>query len=84
MDNRWYPFAEICKERFSYCQFQEQLIAECGDNEDIAWAAFFHLGNNALSWLNRGIPALGNQMPVELIRKGQSDEVRHVLWRIPC
>lgn len=84
MDSRWYTFAGICKERFGECEFQERLIAECGGNEDIAWAAFFHLRSDALSWLERRIPILSNKTPAELICKGKSDEVRHALWSFPC
>ena len=84
MDSQWHTFAEVCKERFSECGFQEQLISQCGGNSDVAWATFFHLGNDALSGLSRSIPALDNEVPVKLIREGQSDRVRHVLWRMPC
>jgi len=84
MDSRWYKFAEICQESFSECDFQTQLLSECGGLEDIAWATFYHLGDDALSWLHRKVPSLNNELPFTLIQSGRSDEVREALWGFPC
>jgi len=82
--NNWLKFANICRETFCECTFQEELIAECGSNEDIAWAAFFHLCGDSLSWLYRNVPALDGAKPIELIRSGDTDQVRECLWGMPC
>jgi len=84
MDSGWGIFAETCRRDFDLCIFKSELVAECGGNDDIAWAAFFHLRENSLEWLNRKVPALGQQVPIQLIAAGQADRVRDCLWRMPC
>jgi len=84
MDNRWYTFAEVCRDEFMQCSFKSELIAQCGGNEDIAWAVFFHLREDSLEWLKREVPALEHRVPVALIHGGDSDLVRDCLWSMPC
>lgn len=72
----WLKFAQICRESFDTCTFQEVLIDKCGSSEDIAWAVYFHLGGGSLAWLDRNIPALAGAKPADLIRAGASDQVR--------
>lgn len=84
MDPRWKKFAEVCRAEFRSCSFQAELIAECGGNEDIAWATYFHLRQDALAWLHRRVPSLGGSEPVDLIQRGDGDSVRRCLWSMPC
>lgn len=80
----WSTFADLCKEAFGECRFQDRLVRECGDNPDIAWAAFYHLGDDSLPWLHRQVPSLGGARPIDLIASGDSDSVRNCLWGFPC
>ena len=80
----WLKFAQICRESFDTCTFQEVLIDKCGSSEDIAWAVYFHLGGGSLAWLDRNIPALAGAKPADLIRSGASDQVRECLRSMPC
>jgi hypothetical protein len=84
MDPGWIKFAEVCRCAFDSCAFKSALVAECGGNDDIAWATFFHLGEESLEWLHRNVPALDGQMPSLLITTGQGDRVRDCLWSMPC
>jgi len=83
MDQAWFRYADLCRAEFSKCSFPDQLIRECGNQEDIAWAVFFNLRADSLNWLNRNVPALGGNKPVVLIHSGQADQVRGCLWRMP-
>jgi hypothetical protein len=84
MDSGWHAFAEMCRKEFGRCAFQSELVKVCRGNEDIAWAAYFHLREDAVNWLSRSIPSLDGKVPVSLIDEGNSDEVRHCLWAFPC
>jgi hypothetical protein len=84
MDIRWYTYTKICRRNFAECSFKDELVAKCGGNEDIAWALFFHLRSDSLTWLQRNVPALDDQMPAKLIADGQADRVRDCLWSMPC
>ena len=79
----WQTFAEVCREDFSRCSFQEQLIRECAGLQDVAWAVFYRLLGQSVGWLHHKIPALGGEVPVELLASGKADEVRRCLWRMP-
>lgn len=84
MDSGWCTFAETCHRDFEQCTFKYELVAECGGNDDIAWATFFHLREFSLEWLHRKVPALDQEVPFQLIAAGQADRVRDCLWRMPC
>ena len=75
MDPLWNKFAGVCHQVFAQCRFQDQLIAACKGNADIAWACYFHLRDDALDWLQRQVPALDGQTPVALLNSGKADEV---------
>jgi hypothetical protein len=79
----WNRFAEVCKEEFGACSFQQELIDACGKMEDLAWATFYHTRSNSISWLSSEVLALGEKRPADLIREGKADEVRVCLWRMP-
>lgn len=48
MDPTWNTFAAVCRKDFGACSFASDLIRECGGDEDIAWAAYFHLRDERL------------------------------------
>jgi hypothetical protein len=83
MDHDWIEFAEVCRRAFDSCTFKSVQVKECGDNDDIAWATFFHLGEQSTPLLHQGVPALNGQVPFVLITTGQADRVRDCLWRMP-
>jgi hypothetical protein len=84
MDPRWNTFAKVCEQEFGSCTFQAELVRECGGNEDIAWATYFHLRSDAINWLHRSVPALSGRTPASLMAEDREDEVRHCLWSMPC
>jgi hypothetical protein len=84
MDPRWDAFAAQCRQEFGRCGFQAELIGACRLNDDIAWAAYFHLRDDAISWLHRSVPVLSDRTPISLIDSGKADEVRDCLWAFPC
>ena len=84
MDPRWNTFAAVCRRDFGACTFASELVRECGGNEDIAWATYFHLRDDALAWLQRSVPALDGSVPKALIEAGHPDTVRDCLWSMPC
>ncbi|RAN82527.1 hypothetical protein B5P43_00010 [Bacillus sp. SRB_336] len=79
----WQRFAEVCREDFSRCTFQEQLVHECGELQDVAWAVFHRLLDRSVGWLHHQVPALGGEVPAALLSSGRADEVRRCLWRMP-
>lgn len=79
----WEIFANLCKESFRACDFQDQLIQACNGHVDIAWVTFYHLGNQSISWLHEHVPALAGATPIALIMSGNADVVRNCLWRFP-
>jgi hypothetical protein len=84
MDPAWTDFAEACRdERFAGCPDPDALVRACGGQADLAWALWFHMGAQALDWLQRGIPALDGRRPVDLIARGHGDAVRRCLWSFP-
>ncbi len=79
----WDTFAEVCREEFFRCSFQEQLIQECAGLQDVAWAVFYRLLGQSMGWLHHQIQALSGEVPVALLASGRADEVRRCLWRMP-
>jgi len=79
----WDKFAEVCREDFSHCSFQEQLVQECAGLPDVAWAVFYRLLGQSISWLHNQIPALSGEVPVALLVSGRANEVRRCLWQMP-
>lgn len=84
MDPYWYEFAALCRQEFGKCGLQVELIRACGEQDDIAWTAYFHLRDDAMNWLHRSVLALSDRTPISLIESGSADEVRHCLWAFPC
>ena len=83
MDRGWNEFAEVCRRAFDSCTFKSALAKECGDNDDIAWATFYHAGEQSMQWLRHNVPALDGHVPSVLIATGQADRVRVCLMRMP-
>ncbi len=82
MDPRWNAFADVCRQEFTKCDFQDQLIGECVGMQDVAWAIFYHCREQSLVWLQDKIPALRGEVPAVLLASGRADEVRYCLWRM--
>ena len=79
----WNKYVGCFKKEFEGCEFKEDLISACKEQEDIACVLYYHLLEHAFNWLDRPIPALKNKIPREEIENGNGDEVRKVLWRMP-
>lgn len=79
----WLTFANTCKQSFGLCDFQDQLIQECGGHPDMAWPVFYNLGSDSIPWLHRSIPSLDGARPIDLIQSGKADAVRDYLWAFP-
>lgn len=79
----WQHFVDVCRPQFASCEFQSELIAACAGLDDIACAAYYHLGSHSLAWLQSPVPALNGQPPFVLLSRGAGDAVRECLWRMP-
>lgn len=53
----------MCKDNFSNCPFQQELIVLCDEHEDIAWVVYFHNSNNSVKWMKAIIPVLNGKSP---------------------
>lgn len=80
----WNRYVNNFKANFEECKFKEALIRKCGGHKDIACAIYYHSLSNALDWMDRRIPALNNKVPSREIEIGNVNNVRQVIWRMPC
>ena len=76
-------FVEIQEEEFQRCGFRLALISACKGHKDIACVVFYHCLDDSISWLNKPIAAFDGKIPCEEIEKGNGDDVRELLWRMP-
>jgi hypothetical protein len=83
MEDGWNAYAKICNEDFQKCSFKSELLSACIGYEDIAWAVYYNLQSDALSWLKRSVPALNGETPASLLATGKADAVRSCLWQMP-
>ena len=80
----WNKYVACFKDNFESCTFKDELLKKCGGNEDIAVTIYYHSLDDALSWMDKPIPALENKIPSKEIAAGKTDSVRQVIWRMPC
>jgi hypothetical protein len=79
----WQKFTDVCHGEFFHCAFQDRLISECSGLQDVAWAVFYRMLDDSISWLHGSIPALKGAVPAALLSSGRANEVRSCLWRMP-
>ncbi|MDO6464451.1 antitoxin Xre/MbcA/ParS toxin-binding domain-containing protein [Pseudoalteromonas carrageenovora] len=68
----WNNFAKLCEFKFSECTFKGELVDRCGGDEKLAAVIFYHTQKNALNWMDKSIPALGNKTPLKCVLTQQS------------
>jgi uncharacterized protein (DUF2384 family) len=62
----------------------KKLLALIGDN-GLVKAIYFHLGNTAISWLDKPVPALGHKKPRECLQSRDGIALlKETLMRMPC
>ena len=83
-NENWEKYVNCFRSHFENCNFKDELIEVCGGYEDIACVVFFHTQDNAISWMNRKIPALDNKIPSQEIKCGNIMFLKKVIMRIPC
>lgn len=61
-----------------------KLLALIGDKEFVK-VIYFHLGNTAISWLDKPVPALGHKKPRECLQNQDGIVLlKETLMRMPC
>lgn len=81
--SEWANFAQLCKPEFSNCAFKDELVSFCGGKEDIAWVVYYHMRNQALDWMQKKVPALGNKTPKKCLG-AHLNQLKGVLLSFPC
>ncbi len=66
-ESSWNNFAKLCAPKFSECTFKDELLVKCSGDEKLAAVIFYQTQLNALNWMNRSIPALGNKTPLKSV-----------------
>ncbi len=79
-DAAWEEYASL----FESEDVSEQLVKACGGDEAMAKVINYHLGNQALYWMDEMIPALNDLTPRACIDSpGLTNRVRECLMRFP-
>lgn len=66
-ESSWDAFAQLCEPRFNDCEFKSELLSQCGEDQKLAAVIYYQTQSNALKWMNKSIPALGNKTPSKSI-----------------
>ena len=80
-ESSWVAFAQLCEPKFSECEFKNELLTLCGEDQKLAAVIFYQTQSNALKWMNKSIPALGNRTPSKSILS-QPNKLKSVLMSI--
>jgi hypothetical protein len=81
-DDAWTTFVAAIPEGSGQCP--AELVKALNGHVDLAKAAFFHVGEVALSWVNNTVPALDGLTPVECAREPRLVvRLRSMLMRMP-
>jgi hypothetical protein len=62
-DAHFRSFARACRPYWRECRFQEELVAAVGGDLDLAVVIYHQVGDEALKWLDRRVPALSGAKP---------------------
>ena len=81
-ESTWNNFATLCEEKFCECTFKQELLANCGGDKMLAAVIYFQMQLNALEWMSKCIPALGNKTPMASV-KSQPTKLKSILMSIP-
>ena len=80
----WENFVGLCKEEWIDSPEQIKLLELLENNKDIAVVVNYQLGDSAINWIYRKIPALGNRIPVNCLKSGKSKmSLRETLLQMP-
>jgi hypothetical protein len=66
-ESSWDTFAQLCETKFNECEFKNELLNLCGEDKKLAAVIYYQSQANALKWIHRSIPALGNKTPLKSI-----------------
>jgi len=66
-ESSWNNFAKLCEAKFSECTFKNELLSQCNGDESLAAVIYYQTQLNALKWMNKSIPALGNKTPIKSV-----------------
>jgi hypothetical protein len=62
-DAAFRSFARACRPWWGDCGFQQQLLAAVSEDRELAVVIWHQVGDDALKWLDRRIPALRGAKP---------------------
>ena len=80
----WEHFVSLCEEEWTDTSEQIKLLGLLEDNKDIAIVVNYQLGDSAINWIYRKVPALDNRIPVNCLKSGKSKmSLREALWQMP-
>ena len=66
-ESSWDAFAKLCEQKFKECEFKSELLNQCGGDQKLAAVIYYQTQSNALKWMGKSIPALGNKTPSKSI-----------------
>lgn len=78
----WNNFAKLCEAKFVECTFKDQLLPLCGNDPKLAAVIYYQTQQNALKWMSKRVPALGNQTPLKSVLT-QPTKLKSVLISMP-
>jgi hypothetical protein len=83
-DDVFHRFAMACAAEWGCCDQPDALLRETGGDLDLAMALHYHLGGQALGWLDQAVPALDDLTPRECLKTAAGRRrVRECLLRMP-
>jgi hypothetical protein len=83
-DGAFHHFAVACASAWAGCTCREALLREAGGDLDLAMALHYHLGDRALDWLERAVPALDHLTPRQcLLTDAGQRRLKECLLRMP-
>lgn len=82
-DSAWFDFIDALRPMWDSYPRKADLICALSGNEDLAVAAYFAAGEQALDWVERTVPSLGMRTPRSLAASPKTRNVlRAMLMRV--
>jgi hypothetical protein len=80
----WQGLVRAHAENWPSCDFQDALLKHLHGNIEIAKVIYSHVGDDALNWIDRPIPALDGLTPIQCLIEGKKKRLQEMLMRMPC
>ena len=80
----WEHFVSLCEEEWLDTPEQIKILELLDGNKDIAIVLNYQLGNSAIDWMYRKVPALDKQAPIEFLKSEELKvRLKEALWSMP-